>query len=127
MTELGRHEDDRGVIQDLLAEVLTSVTEIFTRKGAVRGNHVHYLTAQWTYVVSGRLLAVKRTWDGVSPCLDQVVAGPGDLVFEPAGIAHAWQALEDTTVLVFTRGPRSGKNYESDVERLAPADRLIQP
>jgi quercetin dioxygenase-like cupin family protein len=117
-----RFEDDRGVIQDLLTEQIDSVTEIFTRKGAVRGNHTHNETVQWTYIVSGCMKVVTR-----APGRETVTSeeGPGELLCEPPGTAHAWQALEDTHVLVFTRGPRSGANYEDDVQRLAPEDRLI--
>jgi hypothetical protein len=32
---------------------------------------------------------------------------------------HAVLALEDTDMLVFTRGPRSGENFESDTYRLS--------
>lgn len=117
-----RFEDSRGVIQDLLTEALTSVTEIFTRAGAVRGNHIHYETVQWTYIVSGMLQVVTRC-PGGQPVTR--VGMPGDMFCERAGVAHAWQALEDTKVLVFTRGPRSGDNYENDVTRLKPEERLI--
>ena len=114
MTELGRHEDARGVIQDLFTGALTGVTEIFTRKGAVRGNHVHARTAQWTLVRSGRLLVVTQNAD----FRRRREYGPGEMAEELPGIAHAWKALEDTTVLVFTKGPRSGADYESDTQRL---------
>jgi quercetin dioxygenase-like cupin family protein len=105
----GRHEDERGVIQDLLGPV-DSVTYIATVKGAVRGNHVHRNTDQWTYVVSGRLLSVRGD-------LRRDV-GPGKMVAEPKGVPHAWKALEDTVCLVFTKGPRAGEAYESDTYRL---------
>jgi quercetin dioxygenase-like cupin family protein len=115
-----RFEDSRGTIQDLLGPV-DSVTEICTVKGAVRGNHVHQHTTQWTYVVSGNLLVASQL-DGIPqthPC------GPGALICEPPGVPHAWKALEDTVVLVFTRGPRSGANYESDTFRLSDEDKLL--
>ena len=108
-----RFEDERGVIQDLLAHV-DAVTEIFTRKGAVRGNHIHHKTIQWTYVTVGRLLVATEEDAGVR----QQEYGPGSLIPELPRIPHAWRALEDTTVLVFTRGPRSGEAYETDTERL---------
>jgi quercetin dioxygenase-like cupin family protein len=108
-----RYQDERGVIQDLLGSI-DAVTEIFTRAGSVRGNHVHMRTTQWTYVVSGRLQTAWTEDDGVH--LGE--HGPGELITEPAGIPHAWKALEDTTVLVFTRGPRSGQAYETDTKRL---------
>lgn len=101
------------MIADLLGPV-DAVTEIFTRRGAVRGNHVHERTVQFTYVCWGGLLAAAQV-DG------EVVTrevGPGHLIEEPAGIPHAWKALEDCKVLVFTRGPRSGAAYESDTRRL---------
>lgn len=108
-----RFEDHRGVIQDLLGPV-DSVTEIFTVKGAVRGNHVHHHTVQYVYIVSGLLQIVWIEDDG-KHSLDY---RPGNLVTERAGIPHAWKALEDTRVLVFTKGPRSGENYETDTVRL---------
>ena len=108
--------DERGSIIDLLGPV-DAVTEIVSKAGAVRGNHVHARTVQFTYIVSGRLLVAKQTTDGGSPLT--LEHGPGDLIEEAAGIPHAWKALTDTVVLVFTRGPRSGDAYETDTQRLA--------
>lgn len=111
-----RFEDHRGLIEDLLVEPLDAVTRIFTVKGAVRGNHVHEKTHQWAYVLSGRLLTVH-----LDPGTDARVTreyGPGEMASEPPGVPHAWRAVSDCTVLVFTKGPRSGENYESDTRRL---------
>ena len=116
-----RFEDDRGVIQDLLETPLDAVTEIFTHAGKIRGNHYHKLTTQYTYVVSGRLRVV--TSDGAF--LHDDVYGPGEMACEAPGVWHAWEALEDTRVLVFTKGPRSGTHYEDDVFRLGPQDKLL--
>jgi len=102
-----RFEDHRGVIQDLITRRVDSVTEIFTRAGAVRGNHRHDFTTQWVYVVYGKMLFVTLEDDGRHERT------------EHAGIPHAWRAIEDTLVLVFTRGPRAGENYEADTQRLA--------
>jgi len=109
-----RFEDHRGLIEDLLITPLDGVTRIFTKKGAVRGNHVHHKSTQWTYVVSGRLLVVTEV-DGRR---EPAVYGPGEMSCEPPGVPHAWQALEDTTVLAFSRGPKTGEGYESDMVRL---------
>ncbi len=116
-----RFEDHRGVIQDLLGPV-DAVTEIRSVQGAVRGNHVHYQTTQWTYIVSGRLRIVTRDPAGIEADL---VYEPGQVACELPGVAHAWEALEDTVCLVFTRGPRSGEDYESDTYRLEGANRLL--
>ena len=127
MIRVDRHEafvDERGFIRDLLTNVaLDSVTLLHTRDGTVRGNHWHDETIQWTYVVKGSLLVRTRERGKISVTAD--VAKTGDLFMSPAGEEHAWKALEDTDVLVFTTGPRSGDNYESDTHRLSNEERLI--
>lgn len=113
--------DDRGYIEDLVVAPLDSVTRIITRAGAVRGNHVHRETVQWTYVVSGRLRLIARLPDG---SIQERELGPGEMAREAAGVPHAWKAIADCTCLVFTHGPRSGAGYENDTTRLAEEDRL---
>jgi len=115
-----RYEDSRGVITDLLGQV-DAVTEIFTRAGKVRGNHVHQRTTQWTYIVSGVLEVAWTEDDGVHTAIH----GTGALVTEAAGVPHAWKARVDTVVLVFTKGPRSGQAYETDTTRLPENARLL--
>ena len=109
-----RFVDDRGEILDILPGPIDCVTRITTKPGKVRGNHVHAATTQWTFIVSGRMLFASMQDDG----RHEEVHGPGDLVCEPAGVQHAWRAETDCTVLVFTKGPRSGTAYESDTIRL---------
>ena len=110
-----RYEDVRGVIQDLLVTPLDGVTEIRTRKNSIRGNHFHKATTQWTYFTSGRMLIVT---EGPGHPRQEREYGPGEMACEEPGISHAWQALEDTVCLVFSRGPRTGQAYESDTYRL---------
>jgi quercetin dioxygenase-like cupin family protein len=116
-----RFEDERGVIQDLTGAV-DAVTEIRTFKGAIRGNHVHYATTQWTYIVSGLMRIVTSAPGGER---QDIVYRPGEVACEEPGVAHAWEALENTVCLVFTKGPRSGENYESDTHRLGRKERLL--
>lgn len=106
-----RFEDHRGVIQDILTEQIDSITRIRTVQGAVRGNHFHKETTQWTYVLNGMLIITDGSHD--------VWVGPGEMVVHRPGEPHAWKATVDTDCLVFTRGPRSGADYESDTFRLA--------
>ena len=114
--------DERGIIRDLLVEPLDSVTRIFTARGAVRGNHYHRETYQWTYVLRGRLRVVTRMPEGQPT---QGLLMEGKMMVSPPMEEHAWEAMEDTAVMVFTRGPRSGADYESDTIRLDVP--LIQP
>lgn len=113
--------DHRGTIEDILEGPIDCVTSIFTKAGAVRGNHIHKETIQWTYVVSGELDVYSGHGTGFT------VYGPGSLISEPPAIPHAWKARKDTVVLVFTRGPRSGENYEADTKRLDADDWLVYP
>lgn len=115
-----RFEDHRGAIQDLLGPV-DGVTEIFTKEGAVRGNHIHRQTEQWTYVCSGSMLVAQ----GQPGKAEHRLLGAASLVHEPPGVPHAWKAMEDTWVLVFTRGPRTGEDYESDTHRLPEGEHLL--
>ena len=115
--------DARGEIIDLLAnEDIHAVTIVTFRKGAVRGNHYHQQTTQWNYVLSGRLeLHAELPQEERR----KVVLDPGDLAMIAAGERHAFVALDETTLAVFTRGPRGGKEYESDTFRIDPP--LVEP
>ena len=46
---------------------------------------------------------------------------PGRNRLRGAGVIHAWLRAQDTDVLVFTKGPRSGAAYESDTFKLPGA------
>jgi quercetin dioxygenase-like cupin family protein len=117
--KVGRFEsftDERGEIRDLLRDVdLDSVTLISSNRGAVRGNHYHNETEQYTYVISGTLQWITRV---AGKDAEEHEARAGDLILSPAGEQHAMKAQEDAVMLVFTRGPRSGLDYESDTFRL---------
>jgi quercetin dioxygenase-like cupin family protein len=103
------HADGRGDITDLAGRV-DAVTVVRTKEGAVRGNHFHSHTDQWTYVASGRLFVT----DGKR----EEEVGPGGVVYDRPGSPHAWRALKDTVCVVFVKGPRAGDNYEADTTRL---------
>lgn len=107
--------DKRGTITDLVVESLDSATLIYTDPGEVRGNHYHRETFQWTYVIEGELMIATRD---LGQQLYRDKLRTGELMLSPPMEAHAWKAREPTTVLVLTRGPRSGKDYESDTIRL---------
>jgi len=108
--------DVRGEIIDLLEnENINAVTVITFKKGAVRANHYHKLTTQWNYVISGRIRLVSQMPGAPA---NEVIMRPGDLVATGPNERHALQGLEDSTLMVFTKGPRGGKEYESDTFRL---------
>lgn len=109
-------KDDRGEIIDLIEnECINAITIITFKKGAVRGNHFHKKTTQWNYLISGKIMLVSQTpnediVETIMECDDLTVTGPNE--------RHALVGLEDSKIMVFTKGPRGGKEYESDTYRL---------
>jgi len=110
------HQDDRGVIIDLVEnQSINAITYISFSAGAVRANHYHKKTTQWNYVTRGRIKLVTQFEDGpISECILE----KGDLVVTIPMEKHALVGIEESEMLVFTEGPRGGKEYESDTYRL---------
>jgi quercetin dioxygenase-like cupin family protein len=115
-------EDERGKITDILEnEIIEHVTFISSKKGAVRGDHYHKESLQYTFVLKGSLkLLTQMPREGIQT----KVVKSGDLIFTPSMEKHALIALEDSEVLVLTRGPRGGRNYEKDTYRLRKSESL---
>lgn len=109
-------KDDRGEITDLLEnENINAITRITFRKGAVRANHYHKETTQWNYLISGSIKLVSQVPG--EPVVETVMK-PGDFTVTGPNVSHALVGLDDADLLVFTKGPRGGKEYESDTFRL---------
>jgi quercetin dioxygenase-like cupin family protein len=102
--------DDRGTITDLVHEKVDAVTLVCTKAGAIRGNHYHEHTTQWSYVVSGSMVVTTGS--------QEMVVNAGDIVVNDPGEPHAWKAIADTVCVVVARGPRAGGDYEIDTYRL---------
>jgi quercetin dioxygenase-like cupin family protein len=111
------HKDRRGEIKDILVkERIDYVTLITCRKGSTRGNHYHKKTVQMAYVLDGK---VKVLTQMPGKPVKATVVRSGSMIVNEALERHAIVALEDTTLLVLTRGLRGGKDYETDTFRLA--------
>ena len=94
------YQDGRGLIIDLLEKrTINAITFITQKKGKVRGNHFHKKTIQWNY-------------------LKKIILSKGDLVETSKNERHAIRAIKDSEFLVFTQGPRGGREYEKDTFRL---------
>jgi quercetin dioxygenase-like cupin family protein len=108
--------DERGEIIDLLEnESINAVTIVTFKKGAVRGNHYHKHTSQWNYLISGKIKLVTQNLAGGR---EEAVMKRGDFVLLGPNVRHALVGVEDSELIVFTQGPRGGKEYESDTYRL---------
>ena len=104
------HADARGTILDLVVEQIDAITEITFAEGAIRGNHFHKETTQWTYVVYGEIEAF-TILNGL------VLSGTfksGELFVSKPQEPHEMKAKTSSKILVFTKGPRSGESYHTD-------------
>ncbi|MEO6323133.1 MAG: cupin domain-containing protein [Thermoanaerobaculia bacterium] len=109
-------EDDRGRITDLLTDAaIDAITLVTIKPGAVRGNHYHEQTVQWNYLISG-VVDVHTASEAGGRVTTRLTAGR--LLRVDAGERHAFLGVEDAAMIVFTRGPRGGKEYETDTFRL---------
>ncbi len=109
-------EDSRGKIADLLVnESIDAITYITFTQGALRGNHYHKQTTQWTFVTKGRVVYASCKL-GQKIVVEDLIAG--DFVVAEPNEAHAFRAECDAEILVFTKGPRAGFDYEKDTFRL---------
>jgi len=117
------HTDARGTIVDLIADdEINAVTLITFAKGAVRANHYHERTIQWNYVIRGEILLATQFPGGER--LERVLKA-GDFAVTLENERHALKGLTDAEVLILTKGPRAGNQYENDTFRLA--EPLIAP
>ncbi len=110
-------KDRRGTITDIFtADPKPHVTLIFSKKGAVRGNHYHKKSTQYTFVVSGQMamysqsVGKKKVHKHVLKVNDMMVHNPMEV--------HAMVAVKDTVFLAFADGVRGGKDYEKDTYRV---------
>jgi len=122
---LGQHTDERGTITDMFyAKTINHGCIITNKPLAVRGNHYHKLTTQYTLVLSGSLNYYARALD--SNDIQTFTAIHGDMIISEPGEIHAMRAGEHgCTFMAFAEGPRGGEDYESDtyrVDSIVPGD-----
>ena len=113
------HEDDRGSISDILQHInVDSVTLITIKEGAIRGNHFHKKSVQYSYVLSGQVIAFIQI---NNQRVEKAVLNKGDMLESPVMEKHALHGVEaNSTLLILTLGPRGGNQYEDDTFRTPP-------
>ena len=109
-------EDNRGAIRDILVkEKIDFVTIIFNKKNSVRGNHYHKKTVQYLYVLEGSILVASK-FEGKE--IEKKVLTEGDLLLNEPFEWHAIKSIEDSKLLILTRGLRGGNDYEADTFKI---------
>lgn len=112
-------QDERGSIRDIFVnDPKDHCTIIFSREGAVRGNHYHRRTTQYTYIVSGEMLMVSQKFG--EKRVHKHLLNPGDMMVHQPEEIHAMLAQKDTVFLAFASGIRGGRDYERDTFRVTP-------
>ena len=109
------YKDHRGIISDIIEnEKINAITLLTIKKGKVRENHYHKKTFQWNYIISGKMKLVTKK-NGIKK---SITLNKDDIAVTVPFEQHALVGLTNCKVLVFTKGPRGGKEYESDTFRL---------
>jgi oxalate decarboxylase/phosphoglucose isomerase-like protein (cupin superfamily) len=116
---LGSFTDDRGTITDIFHLIdMNSACLITNMPGAVRANHYHKQTTQYTYILSGSLDYYSKPVDSEEPA-NVITAGVGDFIISEPNEIHAWRTgAEGCTLIAFAQGPRGGEDYENDTFRV---------
>ena len=109
-------EDSRGAIRDILVkEKIDFVTIIINKKNSVRGNHYHKKTVQYLYVLEGSVLVASK-FEGKE--IEKKILTEGDLLLNEPFEWHAIKSIEDSKLLILTRGLRGGNDYEADTFKI---------
>lgn len=110
-------KDKRGTITDIFSNnPKDHCTIIFSKKGAVRGNHYHKKSTQYTFVVSGQLTMLSQK-NGEKKIYKHTLKTNDIMIHKPKEI-HTLIADKDTIFLAFADGVRGGKDYEKDTFRI---------
>jgi len=113
--------DERGIISDLINEPICHVGLITTEKDAVRGNHYHNLSKQYSYILSGKF-EVTIASSNDSNNIKKVMLNAGELIIIPPKIIHRFKAIERAVMIDMISESRDGSNYEDDVVRVKFGD-----
>jgi len=118
-TNLELHTDSRGLIVDIFYDKnINHVALVKSEPGVIRGNHYHKETTQHMLMTKGSLEYWYKPLNSEDPS-QVVIANEGDLVStEPLEIHALKIGAEGNEFIVFSEGPRGGKDYESDTFRV---------
>jgi len=117
---LSKFSDERGSITDIFFKRNINHGCIITNEpGAVRGNHYHNLTTQYTYIISGTLTYYSSFIDSDSSVVTKYDAVAGDMIISEPREIHAMKSGNTGCVFIaFAEGPRGGEDYETDTVRV---------
>ena len=109
--------DKRGHIFDICEEQISHVGLITFKKGAVRGNHYHKKSTQYTYILKGKIKFVVS--DTKEKNKKTFLLQEGMFSRIPSKIVHAYKALTPAAMLDMSTLARGIKGYENDTVRFS--------
>ena len=116
------YEDKRGKIIDIFVNLPKDHCSIITfNKGAVRGNHYHKKSCQFSFLLSGELdfyFGKVDKKNGKLKKLKKRTIKKNTLITHEPYEAHAFRSKKNSVMIAFSCGVRGGKNYEKDTFRL---------
>jgi len=109
--------DARGHIFDIVEEPVSHVGLITFKKGAIRGNHYHKKSTQYSYILKGRVKFVVADIHGKNK--KTFIIKEGTVSRIPPRMIHAYKALTPAAMLDITTLVRGvAKRYEDDTVRV---------
>lgn len=117
------HSDNRGEIFDIFVNSPKDHCSLITSKiGAVRGNHFHKMSTQFTFIISGKFKIYRAKVDENGNLINKIkidTIEENELIEHPPYEAHTLVSLsDDGKILAFACGTRGGEFYEDDTYRL---------
>ncbi len=111
-------EDKRGKIFDLVEDPISHIGFITFKKGAMRGNHYHKQSTQYTFVLSGKIELYTKDARKKNARAVKTIMTPGYLAVIPPHIIHTYRAVTPSSMIDCTTVTRVKKSYEEDTVRI---------
>ena len=115
-------KDKRGRIIDIFVKKPKDHCSLVTfNKGAIRGNHFHKKSVQYSFVVSGKLVMlsarVNKNGDIIGKIKKEILRENNFVTHKPFH-APAFKSITKANLLAFVDGKRGGRDYEKDTFKL---------
>ena len=114
-------EDKRGKIFDIVEDPISHIGFITFKKGAVRGNHYHKKSTQYTYVIAGKIELYTKDARNPDAPVTKTVMTPGFLAVIPPHTIHVYRAVTPSSMIDCTTANRLKQGYENDTVRIDAA------
>ena len=115
-------KDKRGIIIDIFTnQPKDHCTLVTFNRFAVRGNHFHKKSTQYSFIITGKLKMLTSKVNKYGKLVGKVkkeIVTSNTLIEHKPNIAHAFMAIKKSSLLAFVNGKRGGNNYEKDTFRL---------